>query len=68
MHIHTRGLGEGMASNSLIDNLFSRWSQLGSRIRPDSSPDPIPLNSDADEKPVKWVPDGENSWRVVYVD
>ena len=30
-------------------------------------PAPIPLNSEK-ERSVKWVPDGFNSWRIVYSD
>lgn len=30
------------------------------------SPATIPLNND--ERPVKWVPDGYESWRIVYAD
>ena len=30
-------------------------------------PAPILLNSE-EERPVKWVPDGSNSWRIVYAD
>ncbi|MEM3839283.1 MAG: hypothetical protein QXF01_01750 [Candidatus Micrarchaeaceae archaeon] len=24
--------------------------------------------SDDEKKPVKWIPDGYNSWRIVYAD
>lgn len=55
-----------MANNSLIGIILSLWSQLESRTSLSNFPDPIPLNSE--EKPVKWIPDGQNSWRVVYID
>ena len=41
-------------------------SHLTNHLADESVPATIP--PDSEERPVRWVPDGANSWRIIYAD
>ena len=51
---------------SVLRFVFLLGSHLTNQLAVDPVPATILLNEDT--RPVKWVPDGVNSWRVVYAD